>query len=248
MQLWRYGAYAFAIAATLCLAAANVAWAWSLDDGVYRYVMIAVSVSRRHRRALRAHGDDAPSWRQRPDLGAGRVRGLGVLRLRRGQGRGNLVESEQLRPLRPGAQGDRGAEGRQRRPGVGNRQPRRNPQAARRRAPGSEAGRTSAAGRKRRWNASRRCVRRPSRRASSPPSRSMRATSWRSPSRSGCCRRWPGGWRSDACTARRERRERLFATNSPRLFSPFARPFVKRRSTPFPANRPTLPEREQRSL
>jgi hypothetical protein len=43
--LWRYGAYAFAIAATLCLAAANVAWAWSLDDGVYRYVMIAVSVA-----------------------------------------------------------------------------------------------------------------------------------------------------------------------------------------------------------
>jgi hypothetical protein len=43
--LWRYGAYAFAIAATLCLAAANVAWAWSLDDGVYRYVMIVVSVA-----------------------------------------------------------------------------------------------------------------------------------------------------------------------------------------------------------
>jgi hypothetical protein len=43
--LWRYGAYAFAIAATLCLAAANVAWAWSLNDGVYRYVMIAVSVA-----------------------------------------------------------------------------------------------------------------------------------------------------------------------------------------------------------
>jgi hypothetical protein len=43
--LWRYGAYAFAIAATLCLAAANVAWAWGLDDGVYRYVMIAVSVA-----------------------------------------------------------------------------------------------------------------------------------------------------------------------------------------------------------
>ena len=43
--LWRYGAYAFAIAATLCLAAANVAWAWSLDDGVYRYVMITVSVA-----------------------------------------------------------------------------------------------------------------------------------------------------------------------------------------------------------
>jgi hypothetical protein len=43
--LWRYGAYAFAIAATLCLAAANVAWAWSLDDGVYRYVMIAVSAA-----------------------------------------------------------------------------------------------------------------------------------------------------------------------------------------------------------
>jgi hypothetical protein len=43
--LWRYGAYAFAIAATLCLAAANVAWAWSLEDGVYRYVMIAVSMA-----------------------------------------------------------------------------------------------------------------------------------------------------------------------------------------------------------
>ena len=43
--LWRYGAYAFAIAATLCLAAANVAWAWSLEDGVYRYVMIMVSVA-----------------------------------------------------------------------------------------------------------------------------------------------------------------------------------------------------------
>jgi hypothetical protein len=43
--LWRYGAYAFAIAATLCLAAANVAWAWSLDDGVYRYVMIVVSAA-----------------------------------------------------------------------------------------------------------------------------------------------------------------------------------------------------------
>ena len=45
MQLWKYGAYAFAIAATLCLAAANVAWAWSLDDGVYRYVMIVVSAA-----------------------------------------------------------------------------------------------------------------------------------------------------------------------------------------------------------
>jgi hypothetical protein len=43
--LWRYGAYAFAVAATLCLAAANVAWAWSLPDGVYRYVMIAVAVA-----------------------------------------------------------------------------------------------------------------------------------------------------------------------------------------------------------
>jgi hypothetical protein len=42
--LWRYGAYAFAIAATLCLAAANVAWAWSLPDGVYRYVMIVAAV------------------------------------------------------------------------------------------------------------------------------------------------------------------------------------------------------------
>jgi hypothetical protein len=45
MQVWKYGAYAFAIAATLSLAAANVAWAWSLDDGVYRYVMITVSVA-----------------------------------------------------------------------------------------------------------------------------------------------------------------------------------------------------------
>jgi hypothetical protein len=43
--LWRYGAYAFAIAATLCLAAANIAWAWSLEDGAYRYVMIGVSVA-----------------------------------------------------------------------------------------------------------------------------------------------------------------------------------------------------------
>ena len=45
MPLWQYGGYAFAVAATLCLAAANVAWAWSLPDGVYRYVMIAVSVA-----------------------------------------------------------------------------------------------------------------------------------------------------------------------------------------------------------
>lgn len=43
--IWRYGAYAFAIAVTACLAVANVAWAWGLDDGVYRYVMIAVSVT-----------------------------------------------------------------------------------------------------------------------------------------------------------------------------------------------------------
>jgi hypothetical protein len=43
--LWRYGAYAFAIAATLCLAAANVAWAIALDEGVYRSVMIALSIA-----------------------------------------------------------------------------------------------------------------------------------------------------------------------------------------------------------
>ena len=41
---WRYGAYALAVAVTLSVATANVAWAWGLDDGVYRYVMITVSV------------------------------------------------------------------------------------------------------------------------------------------------------------------------------------------------------------
>ena len=101
MQVWKYGAYAFAIAATLCLAAANVAWAWSLDDGVYRYVMITVSRGGRHRRALRAHGHDALSRRQRPRLGAGGLRGLGVLRLRRGQGRRGLAANQHLRPFGP---------------------------------------------------------------------------------------------------------------------------------------------------
>jgi hypothetical protein len=45
MQLWKYSAYAFAITATLCLAAANTAWALSLEPGVYRSVMIAVSLA-----------------------------------------------------------------------------------------------------------------------------------------------------------------------------------------------------------
>jgi len=43
--LWRYGAYAFALTATLAMAAANAAWAVALDEGVYRVVMIALSVA-----------------------------------------------------------------------------------------------------------------------------------------------------------------------------------------------------------
>ena len=44
MHFWKYSAYAIAIAVTLCLAAANTAWAMSLDSGTYRTVMIAVSL------------------------------------------------------------------------------------------------------------------------------------------------------------------------------------------------------------
>jgi hypothetical protein len=43
--LWRYGAYAIATAVTVALATANVAAAWALDDGAYRTVMIAVSLT-----------------------------------------------------------------------------------------------------------------------------------------------------------------------------------------------------------
>jgi hypothetical protein len=44
MHFWKYSAYAIATAVTLCLAAANTAWAMSLDSGTYRTVMIAVSM------------------------------------------------------------------------------------------------------------------------------------------------------------------------------------------------------------
>jgi hypothetical protein len=44
MHFWKYSAYAIATAVTLCLAAANTAWAISLESGTYRTVMIAVSL------------------------------------------------------------------------------------------------------------------------------------------------------------------------------------------------------------
>jgi hypothetical protein len=42
--LWRYGAYAVATAVTVVLATMNAASAWTLDAGVYRYLMITVSL------------------------------------------------------------------------------------------------------------------------------------------------------------------------------------------------------------
>ena len=106
--------YAFAIAATLCLAAANVAWAWSLDDGVYRYVMITVSVAAdigapcALMAMMHYHGDKEPA----SALGAFVVWAFCVTPRSRAQRFGCKPTPSSLRPLR---QGHRGAEGRQRR-------------------------------------------------------------------------------------------------------------------------------------
>ena len=77
----------------------------------------------------------------------------------------------------------------------------------------------SSAGRRPRSIASTGSSRRPIQPRSNRPAPSSWATSWRYPSRSGCCPRWPGRWRSAGSMARRER---PFAANSPLAFSLFA--------------------------